>query len=135
MDLQGWIDRYEKKTGEKFQRMKGFELLFFPDKGFCEISIDNGLKSVLVHRVCGDLKSWRMVIESIMQLCGYKRMTTLCIRHIRPYMRLLGLTVVNSYPAEFGTAYDVEFEGGKGCCYPVRTISDDVVYFMSLEVM
>ena len=130
MELQEWIAKYEEKAGEKYVKKKGFSFMFFPDKGFCELGISNELECVVVYRVCGDIKAWCMVIHSIMQLCGYRRMTTICIRHIKPYMRLLGLKVVDSHETELGTAYDVVFENGRGSVTPIK----EETYFVALEV-
>ena len=58
MNLQDWIDKYEEKTGEKFIRKKNFSLLFFPNKGFAEIGIDDNHGTVMIHRICGDLQAW-----------------------------------------------------------------------------
>lgn len=134
MDLQGWIKLYEKKTGEKFIRKDDFKLLFFPDKGFAEIGISNSLNTVMVHRVCGDLAAWRMIVYSVMQLTGFRKMTAIVIRHIKPFIRLWGATIVDEHDVEYGKAYDITFINGKGKCYPVSNIGGEVQYLVMLEV-
>jgi hypothetical protein len=134
MDLQGWIKFYEKKTGEKFIRKDDFALLFFPDKGFAEIGVSTSLQTILVHRVCGDLRAWRMVIESFMQFAGYHKMTAIVIRHMKPFIRLWGAKITNEYEAGYGPVYEIEFSNGKGKCYPVSKIGGEPQYLVMLEV-
>ena len=68
MDLFQWIAKYERKTGEKFERDERFELFFLPEKGFCEIG---QLKDMLVaNQCCGDLLFWRDKINSAARKAG-----------------------------------------------------------------
>lgn len=134
MDWQSWIKLYEKKTGEKFVRKEDFKLLFFPDKGFAEIGFSESLQTVMVHRVCGDLNAWRMVIYSIMQLTNCHKMTAIIIRKIKPFIRLWGAKIIDEHDVECGKAYDIEFSNGTGKCYPVSKIGDEPQYLVMLEV-
>lgn len=93
MDLFQWIAKYERKTGEKFERDERFELFFLPEKGFCEIG---QLKDMLVaNQCCGDLLFWRDKINSAARKAeGIKVCGTWCIRkEIKAYIRLLGYRV------------------------------------------
>ena len=79
MDLFQWIAKYERKTGEKFERDERFELFFLPEKGFCEIG---QLKDMLVaNQCCGDWLFWRDKINSAAREAGgIKACGTWCIR-------------------------------------------------------
>ena len=93
MDLFQWIAKYERKTGEKFERDARFELFFLPEKGFCEIG---QLKDMLVaNQCCGDLLFWRDKINSAARKAGgIKACGTWCIRkEIKAYIRLLGYRI------------------------------------------
>jgi hypothetical protein len=37
MTLDEWIEKYNSKTPEKFERDTRYELFFNPDRGFCEV--------------------------------------------------------------------------------------------------
>ena len=93
MDLFQWIAKYERKTGEKFERDERFELFFLPEKGFCEVG---QLKDMLIiNQRCGDLLFWRDKINSAARKAGgIKACGTWCIRkEIKAYIRLLGYRI------------------------------------------
>lgn len=134
MDLQGWIAKYEKKTGEKFIRKDNFSLLFFPDAGFCEIGLHPKTKSVNVYRVCGDIKIWQKIIESFAQLCGFDTITAIIIRKMKPFIRLWGGQITEEENGQLGTIYKGTIPNGTFQCYPIARIHNRPQYIVVMEV-
>lgn len=89
--LEEWIALYNKKIPEGFKRDDKFELFFLPEKGFAEMC-DAG-KMIIVNQMCGDLKFWRSMTEYITRERGYTHAGTICIRSIKPYLRLAGFVI------------------------------------------
>lgn len=101
--LEEWIDFYEKKTKEKFERDKRFELFYLPEKGFAEV-VDTG-KMLWVNQMCGEFKFWRAFVEKISKKCGYSHAGTFCIRHIKAYIRMAGFVPYRIEETEQGNRY------------------------------
>lgn len=91
--LDEWITLYEQKTGKPFERMPGFQMFYFPERGFCEIAADTEHKIVIAYQLCGDGKFWRRFIEGIAQTLRYPCCGTFCVRHIKPYIRFWGAKI------------------------------------------
>lgn len=89
--LAQWIALYNKKISDGFKRDERFALFYLPEKGFAEI-MDTG-KMVVINQLCGELNFWRHVAEKISRQLGYKVAGTICIRPIRPYLRLAGFEI------------------------------------------
>ena len=68
--LDEWIDFYNKKAPEKFERNENFALFYLPDKGFCELAV--GQKTVTVWQVCGDGRFWKNIAETVARNHGRK---------------------------------------------------------------
>lgn len=92
--LKEWIDIYEEKTGDKFGLPKGFRLCYLAERGFCEYRLDVEGKIVLVYQLCGDAKFWRDSLELIYSHAGFDAIGTICIRHIKPYIRSFGWQIL-----------------------------------------
>lgn len=134
MDMQGWIEMYERKTGEKFIRKENFKLLFLPDAGFCEIGLYGENKSVNVYRVCGDIKVWKQIIESIAQLFGFNTITAIIIRKMKPFIRLWGGQVTEEEEGPLGKIYKGIIPNGTFECYPIARIYNRPQYIVIMEV-
>lgn len=89
--LEQWIAQYNKKIPEGFRRDERFALFYLPDKGFAEI-MDEG-HMIVINQLCGELKFWRTFAEKLARLRGYTHAGTVCIRPIRPYIRLAGFEI------------------------------------------
>lgn len=134
MDMQGWIELYERKTGTTFIRKSDFALLFFPDVGFAEIGLHEKTKSVNVYRVCGDIKMWHKIIEAIAQLCGFNTITAIIIRKMKPFIRLWGGKIAKEETGPLGTIYKGTLQNGTFQCYPIARINDKPQYIVIMEV-
>ena len=91
--LDEWIALYEKKTGRVFQREEKLRLFYYPEKGFCEVGVDTNNKIVMAYQLCGDGWFWRRMLEFIAESLGFPCCGTICIRHIKPYIRFWGFTI------------------------------------------
>ena len=74
--LEEWVELYEKKTGDKFERDKRFELFYLPEKGFAEIAATG--KMVWLNQLCGEVKVWRVFAEEIARKFGYSHAGAFC---------------------------------------------------------
>lgn len=101
--LEEWIELYENKANERFERDERFELFYLPEKGFVEI-MDTG-KMVWVNQLCGEFKFWRDFIERVTRKLGYSHAGTLCIRHIKAYLRMAGFAPYKVEVTEQGERY------------------------------
>jgi len=105
MTLDEWKAWYEKHAGAAVQDNPNFQRIFFPDRGFCELTLSSKERMVIVNQVAGDGRFWLGVIESVAQILGYHRCGAICTRRIRPYLRLWGLAVDRTQEAPDGTVY------------------------------
>lgn len=87
--LEEWIEIYNKKSLTKFERDKRFRLMYYPDKGFCEMTATD--KIIVIAQVSGDGKFWKKIAERIARQMNYKLCATTCSRReIFAYIRLFG---------------------------------------------
>lgn len=86
--LDEWIELYNKKIPEGFKRDKRFTLFYLAEKGFAELSEDGTM--IFIYQMCGEFKFWRFFVETLARKLGYKSAGTICIRHVKPYIRLAG---------------------------------------------
>lgn len=87
-----WIDLYEKKTGDKFERKEPFELVYFPKYGFCQIHV--GKTSLLVWQMCGNAKWWFHYLQDAARKNKRKYITAFVRRPIKPYLRTFGFKII-----------------------------------------
>lgn len=128
--LEEWIEFYEKKTKEKFERDKRFELFYLPEKGFAEVM--NTGKMLWVNQMCGDFKFWRDVVEKLTRQFGYSHAGTFCIRHIKAYIRMAGFVPYRIEHTEQGDRYFCtdKHTGQKGLASP----AGENTYYITWEV-
>ena len=94
MTLNEYIEKYEKRTGEKFEPKNGFKLFYLADRGFCEYKIDTDKDMVMIYQLCGDGKFWRDYGLLLAELTGCKHLGTICSRdNIKAYIRFWGYVV------------------------------------------
>ena len=128
--LEQWIALYNKKTGEQFERDKRFELFCLPEKGFAEIA-DTG-KMIWVNQMCGDFKFWRHFVEDLSRKFAYSHAGTICIRHIKAYIRMAGFVPYRIEQTEQGDRYFCtdKHTGQKGQASP----AGEGTYYITWEV-
>ena len=99
--LEEWIDIYEKRTGEKFDRSNKYNLFYLPDKGFCKVGqIDN---MVIVSQTAGDARFWCNIVSEAAKESGLTRGGTWLIRkEVLAYIRLLGYKIERTEELEDG---------------------------------
>jgi len=136
--LDEWIAEYEKKTGKPFKRMNGFQLFYFPERGFCEIAVDTNNKIVVVYQLCGDGKFWRRLIEFLAMALRYPCCGTYCVRHIKPYIRFWGYKIDRTEITgdNLERYHCSDKHGKKLTCSPAWRDNDtgELTYFMTWEV-
>lgn len=133
MEMQDWIAFYERKTGERFERKTGTTLLHSKQNGFCEVALDDEHKAVYVYHVCGRLKVWRDVANAIAQLCGYDKVMTIVIRHIKPWLRLGGAKVTDEEDTPDGNKI-YRGQTGDGYRFTAYPSKDNSAYIVVWEV-
>lgn len=93
MTLDEWIKLYEKKTDSTFKPHPSFKLLFFPERGFCEVAFEPKTEMIMAYQLCGDGRFWKRVLDSLAMVAGFKHCGAICIRHVKPYIRLFGFHI------------------------------------------
>lgn len=135
--LDEWIAIYEQKTGEVFKPHPSFKLLYFPDRGFCEIGLDQKAEMVMAYQLCGDGHYWKSVLDSIAKLIGYGHGGTICTRHIKAYIRYWGFRIKQTIRLENGLEqYFCEDKYGvQARCSPAWENKDGThAYFVTWEI-
>ncbi|MEG2583915.1 MAG: hypothetical protein RSA27_05370 [Oscillospiraceae bacterium] len=85
--LNEWIALYERKTGNKVEFLKGFTLLYLPERGFSLMKEDTEWHILMIYIVCGDAKFWHDVGEVIAKSKCCRCISTICSREIEAYIR------------------------------------------------
>ncbi|AXB82594.1 hypothetical protein ACG98G_04770 [Megasphaera hexanoica] len=101
-ELLGWIQEYEKRTGDKFQALPGFTLWYLPDRGFCQWKPMDKNKTILCWSLCHDAKFWRDALECVALQFGYDRIMTVCILPIKAYIRYWGWKIEQDFVKDDG---------------------------------
>lgn len=136
MTMDEWIKIYEKKTNSTFKPHPNFQLLFFPERGFCEAAFESKTRMVMAYQLCGDGRFWRRVLESLALAAGFRHCVAICIRHVKPYIRLFGFHVVSAEELPDGSFlyYAADVEGHKARLAPAWKEQDDYAYYVTWEV-
>ena len=136
MELQGWIEKYEKKTGEKFEPQKGYKLFFLPKRGFCQMRMDGEL--LILGQVCGDGRFWVDHSRLLASVVGCKAIGTFAVRkNIEAFIRLWGYRVYRTeeLPDGLKRYFGIHKDGTKGQVSPYGERADgSVVYMVTWEV-
>ena len=134
--FEEWVALYEKKTGVKFVRNKGFKMFFWPDRGFCEVGVLDNM--VVAWQLCGEGKFWRQLLEAFADALNKPACGTVCVRHIKPYIRFWGAKIKRTEITPTGQErYFCETDDGvKLQCSPAWVDDDtgEISYFMTWEV-
>ena len=134
--FEQWAELYNKKTPEKFERDKRYELFYLPDKGFCEIAATD--KMIMIHQVSGDGKFWKDFAEKVARKMNLKVCGTICIRRqIKAWIRLFGYEVaeIENLPDGLKRYHCKNKIGKKGLLSPAyKYDSGEQAYFVTWEV-
>ena len=132
--LEEWIEFYNRKVFEPFERDEKYQLLYRADKGFAEIAVNE--KMAFVNQVCGDIHFWKSVAENIAQANGLSLIGTRCFRNIEPYIRLNGYKIDKTEETPDGLIYFGTHKGTgkKGKAIPAVTTNGKKVYHIFFEV-
>lgn len=101
MTLNEWIEQYNSKTPEKFERDTRYELFFNPERGFCEVGEMEGM--IVINQLCGDARYFKDKVDDAARASGIKIGGTWCIRkEIKAYIRLFGYKIIETYKLSDG---------------------------------
>ena len=136
MRIEEWIRIYENKTHNQFRRHAGFTLIFFPERGFCEVAFEPKTQMVMAYQICGDGRFWKRVLDSLAVVAGFKHCGAIFIRHVKPYIRLFGFHIMREEKLADGTCiyYCENAEGEKARCAPAWKDTDGYAYYATWEV-
>ena len=70
--LEEWAELYKKKTHNDFKPHPNFRLIFFPERGFCEVAFEPKVQMVMAYQLCGDGKFWKRVLDALAMAAGYE---------------------------------------------------------------
>lgn len=134
--MEEWVSVFEKKTKDPFRRHPGFKLLFFPERGFCEVAFEPKTQMIMAYQLCGDGRFWKRVLDSLAVMAGYGHCGAICIRHIKPYIRFFGFRVVQEEQTKSDTPiyYCENEEGVKARCAPAWKDDSGWAYYVTWEV-
>lgn len=135
--LNEWIAFYEEKTGEKFKPHPSFKLLYFPKRGFCEISLEPKTKMVIAYQLCGDGHFWKDLLDSFTKLLGFTHGGAICVRSIVPYIRYWGFRIDQTIrlPNGQNQYFCINRYGEKARCSPAwLKEGGEYAYFVTWEV-
>ena len=68
--LTEWIDYYNSKTGNRFERDERYRLLYHPSRGFVELM--PGKTMLIVGQMCGDGHFWKDMADALAASLGYQ---------------------------------------------------------------
>ena len=101
--LAAWIERYDAKAPEPFQRDARFALYYLPARGFAEVGSVGDM--LVIWQLAGDARFWKEKVSVAARGAGYPRCGTLCIRPaIRAYIRLFGYSIERTEQTKDGRA-------------------------------
>lgn len=134
--FEEWVQVYEKKTNNPFRKHSDFTLIFFPERGFCEVAFEPKTQMVMAYQLCGDGRFWKRVMDSMAIVSGYSHCGAICIRHIKPYIRFFGFRVVKEEQTTDGVPiyYCENADGEKARCAPAWKDTDGYAYYVTWEV-
>lgn len=135
--LEEWAEFYKKKTHNDFKPHPNFRLIFFPERGFCEVSLEPRTRMVMAYQLCGDGRFWKRVLDALAMAAGYEHCGAICIRHIKPYIRFFGFHIVHTEPLPDGTCiyYGENSEGAACRCSPAWKDENGYAYYVTWEIV
>lgn len=94
LSLASWVEIYEKKTGERADFPEGYRLFYLAERGFALMKPCPEDKMMIIYEVCGDAKFFRDLAEIYACSMGLEYISTICTRHIKPYIRAFGWKIL-----------------------------------------
>lgn len=92
--LEQWIEVYCKKTKDIFNVPIGYNVAYHPSRGFCVYALQDNVCAI--YEACGDGRFWKDFAEAECIFSGKANVLgTICNRHIKPYLRLIGFEFVD----------------------------------------
>ena len=114
--FEEWIRIYEDKTHNPFRRHEGFSLIFFLERGFCEVAFEPKTQMVMAYQLCGDGRFWKRVMDSMAIVSGY--------RVVKEEQTTDGVPIY----------YCENADGEKARCAPAWKDTDGYAYYVTWEV-
>lgn len=134
--LEEWIEFYNRKVFDPFERDEKYHFLYRPDKGFAEVAVTDEM--AFVNQVCGDIHFWKALAEGIARANGLKVIGTRFFRdNVKAYIRLNGYEVYKTEDTPDGVKYFGinKKTGKKGEAVPAFVVSSGKkVYHIFFEV-
>lgn len=136
MTIDEWIALYEKKTDSTFKPHPNFKLLYFPERGFCEVAFEPKTEMVMAYQLCGDGRFWKRVIDSLAMVAGFKHCGAILIRRVKAYIRLFGFHIVREEKLVDGTSiyYCEDKQGNHLRLAPAWKERDGYAYYATWEI-
>ena len=133
--LEEWIEFYNRKCPEPFERDEAGLLYYRSDKGFCEIDVTPEI--LTIFQAAGDIKFWRQAAEFLCKSLKVKFIGVYICRHVKPFIRVGGFRIYKTEEVPNGERYyfqDLK-TGQKGQAQPALIKdSGNIVYFATVEV-
>lgn len=122
LSLNDWVKRYEEKTGDTFTLPPGFQLYWLPTRGFAQYRLYGDL--IIVYQLCGDIHFWYdlgclMCIQN-----GGRAVATISTCPIKPYLRLLGFSIRETFEKNGRMRYICEDKLGRKVVATYRSTDD-----------
>lgn len=96
--LEEWVAWWEEHLcrhvpGSSWRKTPGSEVLFNPDHGFMEWSLDRENDGIIIHAMCGDGRYWEEATNDLGRTLGVSKIFFFTRRDPRPYVRRYGARV------------------------------------------
>lgn len=140
LSLEEWIEKYEKKTGDKHELPQGYVQYYLPERGYAQYIMDREVEALYVYELCGDAKFWYDLGALLCRQNGLRFITTVCTRHIKPYIRFWGWTIHETIEGPDGGAIRMNGRNKDGGFVTIATAwrNDDTgeyAYYCTSEVV
>ena len=90
--LLGWIQLFERKSGQRFSLRKGYNLTVAPDGSFCQWKCFKGI--LFLAEVAGDHDIWQAYTDEICKLNKIIIIVTFVRRNPRVFARMFGSKIL-----------------------------------------
>ncbi len=100
MELEQWIEKYNKKTKEIFKIKPFASLMFYHNKGFMQFAIIDdfrGEKVLMIYETCGDGRYFEQEALKIAKENGCTKLITTIYRDPHVYQKRFPKTKVYAY--------------------------------------
>lgn len=92
-------------------------------------------KAILCWNLCNDAHFWRDALECMGLQFGYDRIITICILHIKPYIRLWGWKIMQDFDTNGVHRYIcMDKQGREVVCTPKENDDGTIDYYVTNEL-